>query len=60
MTDRLNLTTGTITRQLLRLSTPILFGMFMFTLYLLTDLYFVGRLGPDAVAALSISGLVLT
>jgi putative MATE family efflux protein len=30
--------------------------MLMFTLYLLADLYFVGRLGPDAVAALSISG----
>ena len=58
MGDGLNLTTGTITRQLLRLSSPILFGMFMFTLYLLTDLYFVGRLGPDAVAALSISGNV--
>lgn len=58
MTDRLNLTTGTIARQLLKLSSPILFGMLMFTLYLLTDLYFVGRLGPDAVAALSISGNV--
>ncbi len=30
--------------------------MVMFTLYLMVDLYFVGRLGPDAVAALSISG----
>ncbi len=30
-------------------------GMLAFTLYLLTDLWFVGRLGPDAVAALSIS-----
>jgi len=28
----------------------------MFTLYLMVDLYFVGRLGPDAVAAVSISG----
>jgi len=58
MTDRLDLTTGTITRLLFRLSSPILFGMLMFTLYLLTDLYFVGRLGPEAVAALSISGNV--
>jgi putative MATE family efflux protein len=30
--------------------------MFMHTLYILADLYFVGRLGPDAVAAISISG----
>lgn len=29
--------------------------MLMFTLYLMVDLYFVGRLGPDAVAAVSIS-----
>jgi putative MATE family efflux protein len=29
--------------------------MVMFTIYLWVDLYFVGRLGPDAVAALSIS-----
>jgi putative MATE family efflux protein len=30
--------------------------MFMHTLYIMADLYFVGRLGPDAVAAISISG----
>jgi putative MATE family efflux protein len=30
--------------------------MVMFTVYLMVDLYFVGRLGPEAVAALSISG----
>lgn len=56
MNDRLNLTTGTITWQLLRLASPIMVGMLLFTLYLLTDLYFVGRLGSEAVAALSISG----
>ncbi len=55
MAQRLNLTTGTIFKRLVRLATPILLGMLMFTLYLLTDLYFVGRLGPDAIAALSIS-----
>jgi len=52
----IDLTTGSIPASLTRLAMPILFGMFMFTLYLLADLYFVGRLGPDAVAALSISG----
>lgn len=51
-----DLTAGSIPRALARLAMPILFGMIMFTLYLLADLYFVGRLGPDAVAALSISG----
>ena len=51
-----DLTTGSIPSSLVRLAAPILLGMIMFTLYLLADLYFVGRLGPDAVAALSISG----
>ena len=54
MTTR-DLTTGRITSTLARLAMPILLGMIMFTLYLLADLYFVGRLGPDAVAALAIS-----
>ncbi len=58
MTDRLNLTSGAISTQLFRLTMPILFGMLLFTLYLMTDLYFVGQLGPDAVAALSISSNV--
>ncbi|MCP4673592.1 MAG: MATE family efflux transporter [Desulfobacula sp.] len=56
MVERLDLTTGTIPRQLLKLSSPIMLGMLIFTFYLLSDLYFVSRLGPDAVAALSISG----
>ena len=55
-TARTDLTTGSIPKQLLRLSGPIVFSMLMFTLYLMVDLYFVGRLGPDAVAAVSISG----
>lgn len=53
---RMDLTEGPIFRNLIRLSLPIIFGMLMFTLYLLIDLFFVGRLGPDAVAAVSISG----
>jgi len=56
MTARIDLTKGSIPKQLLRLSGPIAFSMIMFTLYLMADLYFVGRLGPDAVAAVSISG----
>ena len=55
-TARIDLTEGSITKLLLRLSGPIAFSMLMFTLYLMVDLYFVGRLGPDAVAAVSISG----
>jgi putative MATE family efflux protein len=33
--------------------------MVAFTLYLLADLYFVGKLGPDAIAAIAISGNAL-
>jgi len=58
MVDKPNLTTGSIFWQLLKLTTPIMFGMLMFTLYLMTDLWFVGRLGPDAITALSISSNV--
>jgi hypothetical protein len=56
MTNRLNLTTGSMVSQLARIASLVLFGMLMFTFYLLTDLFFVSRLGSDAVAALSISG----
>ena len=51
----LDLTRGSIIRLLLRLSTPVILSMLMFTLYLVADLYFVSRLGPDAVAGVSIS-----
>jgi putative MATE family efflux protein len=52
----IDLTQGSIPRILIRLATPIVVGMVLFTLYFMVDLYFVGRLGPDAVAAVSISG----
>jgi len=51
-----DLTHGPIVKNLVTLATPIIVGMALFTLYFLVDLYFVGRLGPDAVAAVSISG----
>ncbi|MEE4265952.1 MAG: MATE family efflux transporter [Desulfobacteraceae bacterium] len=39
----------------MKLAVPVTISVVLFTVYLLVDLYFVGRLGPDAVAALSIS-----
>ena len=54
--SRIDLTAGPILKTLLRLGIPITVSMVMFTIYLMVDLYFVGRLGPDAVAAISISG----
>ena len=53
--NRIDLTKGPILRTLIRLAVPVTISMVMFTIYLMVDLYFVGRLGPDAVAALSIS-----
>jgi putative MATE family efflux protein len=53
--SRLDLTAGPILKTLIRLAVPVTVGMVMFTVYLMADLFFVGRLGPEAVAALSIS-----
>jgi MATE family, multidrug efflux pump len=53
---RIDLTEGPILNTLIRLAVPVTISMVMFTVYLLVDLYFVGKLGPDAVAALTISG----
>ncbi len=54
-TNRIDLTEGPIFTTLLKLAVPVTVSMVMFTVYLLVDIYFVGKLGPDAVAALSIS-----
>ncbi len=54
-TSRIDLTEGPILKTLVKLAVPVTISMIMFTIYLLVDLYFVGLLGPDAVAALSIS-----
>jgi len=54
--SRIDLTEGPILKTLVRLAVPVTIAMVMFTVYLMVDLYFVGRLGPDALAAVSISG----
>ncbi|MGB5751143.1 MAG: MATE family efflux transporter [Desulfobacterales bacterium] len=54
-TKRLDLTEGPILKTLVKLAVPVTISMVLFTVYLLVDIYFVGRLGSDAVAALSIS-----
>jgi len=53
--SRIDLTEGPILTTLVKLAVPVTISMVLFTVYLLVDIYFVGRLGPDAVAALSIS-----
>ncbi|MEO5579418.1 MAG: MATE family efflux transporter, partial [Gemmatimonadaceae bacterium] len=51
-----DLTTGTVTRHLLKTTSFMLVTMVFQTLYFLIDLYWVGRLGTDAVAAVGIAG----
>ncbi len=51
-----DLTTGPITRHLLKTTSFMLVTMVFQTLYFLIDLYWVGRLGTAAVAAVGIAG----
>lgn len=51
-----DLTTGSVTGHLLKTTSFMLVSMVFQTLYILVDLYWVGRLGTDAVAGVAISG----
>ena len=51
-----DLTTGPITRHLLKTTSFMLVTMVFQTLYFLVDLYWVGRLGTEAVAAVAVAG----
>src|SRR4051812_35628983 len=51
-----DLTTGSVSRHLLKTTGFMLVTMVFQTLYFLIDLYWVGRLGTDAVAAVGIAG----
>lgn len=50
-----NLVEGPVLRSLINLSLPIVFAQLLQTAYQLTDTFWVGRLGEDAIAAVSIS-----
>lgn len=51
-----DLTTGPVSRHLFKTMSFMLASMVFQTLYVLIDLYWVGRLGTEAVAAVAISG----
>src|SRR5215470_17657045 len=51
-----DLTTGSVTRHLLKTTSFMLVTMVFQTLYFLIDLYWVGRLGKEAVAGVGIAG----
>jgi putative MATE family efflux protein len=51
-----DMTEGSVTRHLLEMSAFIAVSMLIQTLYLLADLYWVGSLGKEAIAAVGLSG----
>src|SRR5262245_6143075 len=51
-----DLTSGSVTRHLLKTTSFMLVTMLFQTLYFLVDLYWVGRLGKEAVAGVSVAG----
>jgi putative MATE family efflux protein len=51
-----DLTTGSVTRHLLKTTSFMLVTMLFQTLYFLVDLYWVGRLGKEAVAGVAVAG----
>ena len=51
-----DMTQGSVTRHLLEVSAFIAVSMLIQTLYLLADLYWVGSLGKEAIAAVGLAG----
>src|ERR1700747_3758000 len=51
-----DLTTGSVTKHLLHMSGFLAASMLVQTLYLLADLYWVGHLGKEAIAAVGLAG----
>src|SRR6266576_4817683 len=54
-----DLTTGSVTRHLLHMSAFLAASMVVQTLYLLADLYWVGHLGKEAIAAVGLAGNIM-
>ncbi len=50
-----DLTTGSIRKHIIFLAAPMLVAMFMHNLFTLVDTFFVGKLGPEAIAAVTAS-----
>ncbi|MFB6299322.1 MAG: MATE family efflux transporter [Halobacteriales archaeon] len=52
--SRVDMTSGTITPKLFHLAWPLVVGNLLQTAYNLADMFWVGRVGPNAVAAVSL------
>ena len=57
--NREKLLNGSITKSLLIIAVPIIFANILQTVYQLIDTFWVGRLGVEAVAAVSLSFPIL-
>ena len=55
--NQIDLTQGNLLTNLLRLSLPIMLSNFMQTFYNLTDAFWLGKLGDQASAAVSVAGI---
>ena len=59
MTGMKDMTEGSVTRHLLHMASFMAVSMVVQTLYVLADLYWVGTLGKEAIAAVGLSGNLL-
>lgn len=55
MRPKKDLTTGSVRKHIIFLAAPMLVAMFMHNLFTLVDTFFVGRIGPEAIAAVAAS-----
>ena len=54
-----SITSGSLSRAVIHLSTPMLIGALLQNLQSMVDLFWVGRLGPEAVASVSMAATVM-
>jgi len=54
-----DLTQGSVTKHLINLSVFLAMSMLFQTLYYLADLYWVGKLGKEAIAAVALAGNIV-
>src|SRR3989338_510827 len=54
-----DLTKGNMNRQIWNLSWPVMLSVFFHTLYNIVDAFWVGKISPEAIAAVTISQLML-
>ena len=54
-----DLTRGGLTRNLWHLALPVMVSSALYDIFNIVDMIFVGRLGPEAIAAVSMSGILM-